>query len=377
MSANQSIRIPSYRKHKASGQAVCTVKDAAGKPHDVYLGKFDSPESRLEYQRVMSEYRSGRVYERPESPKDILVVELCESYLEWATTYYTKGGRSTSELANVKRAIRCLRECWPDLEAREFSPRKLMTCQRKLIADGLLRSNINRYSGVILRIFEHGVKHEMIPSAFMRDGVPTATIDALKTVGTLPANRNGVRESEPVGPVSDGDREAVLPFLNEPYRSMVRIQYLLACRPGELVSMSPDQIDQTTTDPEGRMVWSYWPRSHKTQHHHKDRMIPVGPQAQALIKPFLGFEGVRMFRNGRRSPVSEKCYAGAIRRACRAAGISEWSPNKLRHAGSTRIRKLNDAEAAQVILGHSNINTTEIYAERNLSHALKVAAEVG
>ncbi len=34
-------------------------------------------------------------------------------------------------------------------------------------------------------------------------------------------------------------------------------------------------------------------------------------------------------------------------------------------------------EAAQVILGHSNASTTEIYAERNLKAAVKIAGEVG
>ena len=44
-------RTPSYRHHKPSGQAVVTI----GR-RDIYLGKFDTPESRTEYDRVIAEW---------------------------------------------------------------------------------------------------------------------------------------------------------------------------------------------------------------------------------------------------------------------------------------------------------------------------------
>jgi hypothetical protein len=49
-------RTPSYRLHKPSGQAVVTLGG-----RDVYLGKFETPESRAEYDRVVAEWLQGDV----------------------------------------------------------------------------------------------------------------------------------------------------------------------------------------------------------------------------------------------------------------------------------------------------------------------------
>ena len=46
-------RIPSYRLHKASGQAVVVIR---GDSH--YLGQFDTPESRELYERLICEYKA-------------------------------------------------------------------------------------------------------------------------------------------------------------------------------------------------------------------------------------------------------------------------------------------------------------------------------
>src|SRR5690242_20543256 len=52
---SRSSRIPSYRLHKPSGQAVVTL---AGKDH--YLGLHGTPQSRAAYDRLITEYLSTR-----------------------------------------------------------------------------------------------------------------------------------------------------------------------------------------------------------------------------------------------------------------------------------------------------------------------------
>ena len=54
-----------------------------------------------------------------------------------------------------------------------------------------------------------------------------------------------------------------------------------------------------------------------------------------------------------------------------------WSPNQLRHAAATEIRREFGLEAAQVILGHSQANVTQIYAERDLAKGIEVAKRIG
>jgi site-specific recombinase XerC len=54
-----------------------------------------------------------------------------------------------------------------------------------------------------------------------------------------------------------------------------------------------------------------------------------------------------------------------------------WAPNRLRHTFGTRVRKEHGLEAAQVSLGHSKADVTQIYAERNEALAASVAAKIG
>jgi integrase len=67
----------------------------------------------------------------------------------------------------------------------------------------------------------------------------------------------------------------------------------------------------------------------------------------------------------------------AVRDACKAAGVPSWHPHQLRHLRATEIRREYGLEAAQVVLGHSQANITQLYAERDLSLARKVATELG
>ena len=70
-------------------------------------------------------------------------------------------------------------------------------------------------------------------------------------------------------------------------------------------------------------------------------------------------------------------YAHAVRVAAKKAGVPHWHPNQLRHLFATEVRKDHGLEAAQVLLGHSRANVTEVYAERNITLASAVAAKIG
>ncbi len=52
-------------------------------------------------------------------------------------------------------------------------------------------------------------------------------------------------------------------------------------------------------------------------------------------------------------------------------------PHQLRHNYATRIRKDFGLEAAQILLGHSKADVTQIYAERDMNRAATVAAKIG
>ncbi len=54
-----------------------------------------------------------------------------------------------------------------------------------------------------------------------------------------------------------------------------------------------------------------------------------------------------------------------------------WHPNQLRHTFATQVRRKHGLEAAQVLLGHSRADVTQVYAERDEKLAVAVAAEIG
>ena len=58
-------------------------------------------------------------------------------------------------------------------------------------------------------------------------------------------------------------------------------------------------------------------------------------------------------------------------------GVTKWSPNQLRHSAGTTIRRQYGLEAAQVVLGHSRADVTQIYAQRDLEKAAQIIREVG
>jgi len=54
-----------------------------------------------------------------------------------------------------------------------------------------------------------------------------------------------------------------------------------------------------------------------------------------------------------------------------------WHPLQLRHTAATDLQARYGVEAARVILGHSKVETTQIYAERDLGRAAEIMREIG
>jgi integrase len=54
-----------------------------------------------------------------------------------------------------------------------------------------------------------------------------------------------------------------------------------------------------------------------------------------------------------------------------------WSPLQLRHTAATAIRSKYGLESAQVVLGHAKADVTQLYADRDLSKARAIIAEIG
>ena len=197
---------------------------------------------------------------------------------------------------------------------------------------------------------------------------------------------------------------AVLPYVSRQVAGMIQLQWLTAMRPGEVVQMRTGDVDRS-----GR-VWIYRPGRHKVEHHDIEREIQIGPKAQAVLQPFLKLDPTAPLfspqeaeternvarREKRRTPLwpshaklrRRQCgplaeqydvatYRRAIARACDQSGVERWSPNQLRHSAATWIRRELGIEAAQVVLGHRLLETTQIYAEADRARAMKAMEQMG
>lgn len=69
--------------------------------------------------------------------------------------------------------------------------------------------------------------------------------------------------------------------------------------------------------------------------------------------------------------------AAGVKRLREHAASVHWHPHQLRHTAATYLRKVHGVEAAQVMLGHSQLSATEIYAERNTDKAIEIARKWG
>jgi integrase len=427
---SRRARVPSYRLHKQSGQAVVTLPDGLGGRRDVLLGKYDTPESRAEYLRVLAEWEAnGRRLPQPlTGPAGLTLNELLLAYWRFVEQYYRHPwGEPTSEADNIRLALRPLRQLYGHTLAADFGSLSLEALREEMIRQGRCRNRVNKDVARIKRMFRWGAAKNL---------VPLNVFQSLQAVEGLRTGRSAARETAPVKPVDDAVVEVTLPYLTPQLAAMVQLQRHTGMRPGEVIVMRGIDLDMT-----GR-VWLYRPGSdrgpngaHKTAWRGQQRVVALGPKAQEVLRPWLRLnlteylfqprEAMAAYRAERRRKRKTKVppgqqqprkarprkaprerytnatYAQAISKgvlaanraaacevckklrpadrceACKAAALPHWHPNQLRHTAATKIRREYGLDTARVVLGHRSPQVTELYAELDVGKAVEVMGKLG
>jgi integrase len=382
--------LPKYRHYKPKNLGVVRIDG-----RDIYLGKYNSPESREAYNRAIAEWLTSGAAPRPATADSTdadgpTVNEIILAYLRHAGDFYRRAdGTPTGELENVKLALRPLKKLYGSTSARDFGPKALKSVRQDMINSKLCRRTINQRVGRIRRAFQFAVENELIPAGVLH---------GLKAVKGLSRGRSAAPESIPVRPVPDADVDAVRPFVSLQVWAMIKLQRLTGMRSGEVAMMRTCDLDMS-----GKL-WTYSPERHKAEHHGKERRIPLGPKAQELLKPWLRTEMMAYLfspkeameehrvarRQGRKTPLTpsqrarkrtarpkkepserydSRAYGHAVARACKRAGVAHWHPHQLRHSAGTFLRRECGMDTARAVLGHSDMATTAIYAERDAALA--------
>jgi integrase/recombinase XerD len=104
----------------------------------------------------------------------------------------------------------------------------------------------------------------------------------------------------------------------------------------------------------------------------KERLVPFGEEAHAWLRRYLaqarpailaGRPADALFVTGRGAGMTRQMFWQLVKKHARAGGVHvPLSPHTLRHAFATHLLNHGaDLRAVQMLLGHADISTTQIY----------------
>ena len=231
----------------------------------------------------------------------------------------------------------------------------LFTVQRADILDYLSSSlqspprTVARRLSTLRRFYRYQLRQETLSQD------PTARVESPRLGRSLP------------DALSEAEVEALLfapdttTSLGQRDHTMLEVLYATGLRVSELVNLRMDEINlnQGVVRVMGK--------------GSKERMVPMGEEAQAALAQFIGDGRVEILTNKsvcdavfptrRAKAMSRQAFWQLVRRYAIKAGINKTpSPHSLRHAFATHlINHGADLRVVQVLLGHQDISTTQIY----------------
>jgi integrase len=398
------VKLPSYRHHKGSGQALVEYKGERK-----YLGRYNSAESKQAYRQFLLEHvvsvEDADV--DPVKPPPVAAVRLTYLMLRWLRECRKIYKHNPDELGKCEALVQMLKDWHPVVLAKDFDSLKVKEYRALLlktrikdrhgIKRPLTRNYINACVRRLQRMFQFGVAEQL---------VATDQHQAMLALRQLGQDESIARESEEKEPVPLRDLAATLREAPPIIATMIRVQYYTGMRSGNLCAMASGRIDRSAE------TWIYRPAKHKTQKKKVKLQIPLGPRVQRLLAPFIDRPADqplfsprelvdaknaakracrktpmtpsqakrRIKRKPLRAPglrYSANSYRRAVARAIRKAGVEYWHPHRLRHSHATRVRQRYELEGSQASLGHKNVTATQIYARKNEKLARQIAAEIG
>ena len=219
---------------------------------------------------------------------------------------------------------------------------------QRIIHDHAKASTTARLLSSLKRFYQYGVREGKIATD------PTLHIAAPKIPRSLPI---GLSEADVGTLLVAPDVDSELGLRD---RAMLETLYASGLRVSELVGLKVVQVSLDTA-----VVKALGKGS-------KERLVPIGEEALAWLTRYLGEarpallsgkSSDALFVTARGSAMSRQAFWYLIKRYAIVASISKpISPHTLRHAFATHlINHGADLRVVQLLLGHSDISTTQIY----------------
>lgn len=208
--------------------------------------------------------------------------------------------------------------------------------------------SIGRLIASMRRFYRYALRESLIQTD------PTLQIESPKLPRSLPKSLNEEEVTDLLN----------APDINEPIgmrdRAMLELLYASGLRVSELVTVKVNEV--STQDGVVRV----------TGKGSKTRLVPMGQEAASWIDKYLKYARPdilqkklcdALFVTNRADMMSRQAFWYLIKRYALMAGINKpMSPHVLRHAFATHLLNHGaDLRVVQMLLGHSDISTTQIY----------------
>ena len=225
---------------------------------------------------------------------------------------------------------------------------QLLSCLAERAQRGASPRTTARLLSAMRRFYQYQVREQR------RDDDPSARIDAPRLPRTLPGT---LSEREVEALLAEPDTESELGLRD---RAMLELLYASGLRVSELVGLTLEQLNL-------RMVCV-----RVVGKGNKERLVPLGEHAAEWIQRYLGHARAAIlagrpsrdvFVTRRGGRMTRQAFWQNIRRHAAGAGIArDISPHTLRHAFATHLLNHGaDLRVVQLLLGHSDLSTTQIY----------------
>jgi len=278
------------------------------------------------------------------------VVELGHPDIEhFIDAMWMEAGLSENTLAAYRRDLFGLAD-WlkqRDVELAQAARGDLLAYLGAQSASGQKPRSVARLLSSVRRFYRYLVREGL------REDDPSRLIEAPRLGRSLP---DTLTEAE-VDELLNAPGDSALGLRD---RAMLELIYATGLRVSELVGLTMTQISLQ----QGlvRVVGK----------GNKERLVPLGEEAQARIEQYLKFSRPELldgrpcdhlFVTGRRAGMTRHAFWHIVKRYASQAGIEKHlSPHTLRHAFATHLLNHGaDLRVVQLLLGHSDLSTTQIY----------------
>ena len=425
-------RIPKYRRH-SSGQARVTLNN-----RDILLGIYGSKESHQAYERFIAEWLETRSLPRSRNAA-LSTNELILAYWNFAKDYYGFDKEQRGDAYALRDALRVVQSLYGDLAARLFGPLALKACRRTMICKSWSRTYTNAQTDRIRRMFRWAAEEELLPGSIYQDLRAVRSLTRGKTDAreAEPVRPVAIEDVEATLPHLQPTVQAMVQFqlitgcrpaevcLLRPRDLDMANPLCWVYRPGS--DRGPHGDHKTAHHGHDRRIligpraqnalrpfvgirleaFCFCPANSEAQRNLRKRQSGVGEA------PTLACKRGRPRKRRRRAPgdrYDTHSYRRAIARACAFAfpppgdlaqqeaetkkewyarltpeqkvALREWrrehtwAPNQLRHTRATELRP-HGLDVTKTILGHSKVETTQIYAEKDLASAIQLVSKLG